>query len=144
MATPEQIAAAWGSWRVRHKGSMGPGPGFVEAIDAALAVSPAATEIESLRRENQELRASRDGYAKQDAARLQEVRRLAIEECARIADVKAGEYEDEARDLRNSDRDRKFSSAVAVRFRGIAASIRALTMSDIHREQLDRPRREAE
>lgn len=40
MATPEQIAAAWGAWRVRHKGSMGPGPGFVEAINAALAVSP--------------------------------------------------------------------------------------------------------
>jgi len=40
-ATPEQIAAAWGAWRVRHKGSMGPGPGFVEAINAALAVSPA-------------------------------------------------------------------------------------------------------
>lgn len=39
-ATPEQIAAAWGAWRVRHKGSMGPGPGFVEAINAALAVSP--------------------------------------------------------------------------------------------------------
>lgn len=39
--TPEMIAAAWGAWKVRHKGSIGPGPGFVEAITAALSAMPA-------------------------------------------------------------------------------------------------------
>lgn len=34
--TPAMIAAAWGAWRVRHKGKMGPGPAFREAIQAAL------------------------------------------------------------------------------------------------------------
>ncbi|QRE77362.1 hypothetical protein [Methylobacterium aquaticum] len=32
---PEMIAAAWDAWRSRHGGKMGPGPAFVEAIQAA-------------------------------------------------------------------------------------------------------------
>lgn len=40
IATPEMIAAAWASWHSRHGGRMGPGPGFVEAIEAAIAAAP--------------------------------------------------------------------------------------------------------
>lgn len=36
--TPEMLAAAWRAWRSRHHGRIGPGPGFREAIEAALAV----------------------------------------------------------------------------------------------------------
>ncbi|MEJ8308543.1 hypothetical protein [Agrobacterium larrymoorei] len=36
-ATPEMIAAAWSTWHKRHGGKLGPGPAFVEAINAALA-----------------------------------------------------------------------------------------------------------
>ena len=36
--TPHMIAAAWQAWHERHKGKIGPGPGFVEAIRAALAL----------------------------------------------------------------------------------------------------------
>lgn len=50
-ATPEQIAAAWAAWHVRHKGSIGPGPGFVEAINAALAVAPSANRDAKERKE---------------------------------------------------------------------------------------------
>lgn len=35
--TPEMIAAAWQAWHARHGGKLGPGPAFVEAIQAALA-----------------------------------------------------------------------------------------------------------
>eukprot|EP00913_Durusdinium_trenchii_P008084 g7581.t1 len=35
-ATPEMIAAAWAAWHSRHGGKLGPGPAFVEAINAAL------------------------------------------------------------------------------------------------------------
>lgn len=35
-ATPEMIAAAWATWKKRHGGKLGPGPAFVEAINAAL------------------------------------------------------------------------------------------------------------
>ena len=38
-ATPEMIAAAWGAWHSRHGGKLGPGPAFVEAIEAALAAA---------------------------------------------------------------------------------------------------------
>lgn len=43
-ATPEMIAAAWATWHKRHGGKLGPGPAFVEAINAALAVARAALE----------------------------------------------------------------------------------------------------
>ena len=33
--TPNMIAAAWRTWRARHGGKIGPGPAFVEAINAA-------------------------------------------------------------------------------------------------------------
>lgn len=36
--TPEMIAAAWATWHSRHGGKLGPGPAFVEAINAALAI----------------------------------------------------------------------------------------------------------
>jgi hypothetical protein len=38
-ATPIMIAAAWGAWHSRHGGKIGPGPAFVEAINAAIAKS---------------------------------------------------------------------------------------------------------
>lgn len=41
-ATPEMIAAAWATWHSRHGGKLGPGPAFVEAINAALALQSAA------------------------------------------------------------------------------------------------------
>lgn len=39
-ATPEMIAAAWATWHSRHGGKLGPGPAFVEAINAALSKLP--------------------------------------------------------------------------------------------------------
>ncbi len=33
---PEVIAAAWGAWHSRHGGKLGPGPAFVEAIEAGI------------------------------------------------------------------------------------------------------------
>lgn len=39
-ATPEMIAAAWATWHKRHGGKLGPGPAFVEAINAALSAGP--------------------------------------------------------------------------------------------------------
>lgn len=53
-ATQEEIAAAWSAWQSRHGGKLGPGPAFVEAINAALAVR--LPTLESLQRENEELR----------------------------------------------------------------------------------------
>jgi hypothetical protein len=44
MATPEMIAAAWATWHSRHGGKLGPGPAFVEAINAALAVRELKSE----------------------------------------------------------------------------------------------------
>ncbi len=38
--TPEMIAAAWSAWKSRHGGKLGPGPGFVEAIKAAIEAAP--------------------------------------------------------------------------------------------------------
>lgn len=53
-------------------------------------------------------------------------RAKALEEAALCADTKADGYEAEARDLRGSDRDRRFCASVAVRLRGTSADIRAL------------------
>lgn len=36
----EMIAAAWGAWHSRHGGKLGPGPAFVEAIEAAFSKVP--------------------------------------------------------------------------------------------------------
>ena len=52
----------------------------------------AADRITALEKENAELIRSRDGYARQDAARYQEARRLAIEECARYHDDLAAHH----------------------------------------------------
>jgi hypothetical protein len=38
--TPDMIAAAWQAWHKRHGGKLGPGPAFVEAIEAAFAAAP--------------------------------------------------------------------------------------------------------
>ncbi len=38
--TPEMIAEAWASWKIRHPKPIGPGPGFVEAITASIAAAP--------------------------------------------------------------------------------------------------------
>ena len=57
-ATQEEIAAAWSAWQSRHGGKLGPGPAFVEAINAALAIR--LPTLESLQRENEELRQDRD------------------------------------------------------------------------------------
>jgi hypothetical protein len=46
-ATPEMIAAAWAAWHSRHGGKLGPGPAFIEAINAALGkMEPAMTQQE--------------------------------------------------------------------------------------------------
>lgn len=42
--TPEMIAAAWAAWHARHGGRLGPGPAFVEAIEAALNASDISKE----------------------------------------------------------------------------------------------------
>jgi hypothetical protein len=42
-ASPEEIAAAWSAWKSRHGGKLGPGPAFVEAINAAFAARSKAT-----------------------------------------------------------------------------------------------------
>lgn len=45
IASPQMIAAAWAAWRVRHpKLRLGPGPGFREALEAALKVYVAEQE----------------------------------------------------------------------------------------------------
>lgn len=73
----------------------------------------AATEIEALRRENQELRAA------------------VIEECAKVA------YSIQPPKSIGRDHGRHHMAGA----QAAAKAIRALTMSDIHREQLDRPDR---
>lgn len=35
-ATPEMIAVAWATWKSRPGWKLGPGPGFAEALEAAL------------------------------------------------------------------------------------------------------------
>lgn len=37
-ATQEEISAAWAAWKSRHGDKLGPGPAFVEAINAALSI----------------------------------------------------------------------------------------------------------
>lgn len=44
-ATPEMIAAAWAAWKIRHPKPIGPGPGFVEAINAALEKMPVNSSL---------------------------------------------------------------------------------------------------
>lgn len=48
MATPQQIANAWAAWHARHGGKLGPGPGFVEAINAALSTPPEPVGVDTL------------------------------------------------------------------------------------------------
>lgn len=75
--------------------------------------------------------AERD-FALKDFGRQQPsaAHQLTLEKAAQVLDAKAEEYEKEARDLRGSDRDRRFCSAVAVRLRGSANEIRALSSPD--------------
>lgn len=51
--TPEEIAAAWATWKSRHGGKLGPGPAFREAIEAAFAVRDAvfSRQAEEMKRE---------------------------------------------------------------------------------------------
>ena len=46
IATPEMIAAAWDAWKSRPGWKLGPGPGFREAIEAALSVRSKEPELE--------------------------------------------------------------------------------------------------
>ena len=58
--TTEMLAAAWGAWHSRHGGKIGPGPAFVEAVAAAIAVSPlpaAETSLQRVTAERDEARA---------------------------------------------------------------------------------------
>lgn len=41
--TPDMIAAAWSEWKPRNPRRLGPGPGFVEAVGAAIAAAPVMT-----------------------------------------------------------------------------------------------------
>lgn len=61
IATPEEIATAWATWRERHGGKLGPGPAFREAIAAALAVRCAT--LRTLQEENQALRKALEPFA---------------------------------------------------------------------------------
>ena len=56
--TPAVLAAALGAWRVRHHGSIGPGPAFKEAIAAGMAVAlaPLLADIAALRTRAEEAR----------------------------------------------------------------------------------------
>ena len=38
--TADMIAAAWDEWKPRNPRRLGPGPGFVEAVQAAIAAAP--------------------------------------------------------------------------------------------------------
>lgn len=55
-----------------------------------------------------------------------DARAKALEEAALRVDAKADNYQAEARDVRGSDRDRRFYASVANRLRGAASDIRAL------------------
>ncbi|NTA36824.1 hypothetical protein [Agrobacterium salinitolerans] len=58
--------------------------------------------------------------------REREARVKALEEAALRVDAKANGYQVEARDVRRSERDRRFCASVADRLCGAAADIRAL------------------
>jgi len=100
----------------------------------------AATEIEALRRENQELRAERDewkamatefkGLTEEWQARAEQLE-AALEPFAKEADL----YDPPEGDDDQPAWSRDFPIGMLRRARS------ALTMSDIHREQLDRPDR---
>jgi hypothetical protein len=93
----------------------------------ALAAEEVARELRAdCQRKDELLTAAVDDY--------NEARSLAIEECAKVADDHdTGGY--------GLYKNMAVSQEVS---RDIATAIRALAMSDIHREQLDRPRREIE
>jgi len=96
----------------------------------------AATEIESLRRENQELREQCAFHTSiiEELSNERDGLRKALEPFAKEADI----YDPPRGDDDHPAWSRDFPIGMLRRAR------RALTMSDIHREQLDRPRREAE
>lgn len=58
-------------------------------------------------------------------------RAQALEEAARCVDAKADEYDDEAKDVRNSTDDKRLCRAIAVRLRGSAVDIRALSSQPV-------------
>lgn len=58
--------------------------------------------------------------------REREARSKALEEAALRVDAKANGYQVEARDVRRSERDRRFCASIADRLCGAAADIRAL------------------
>lgn len=63
------------------------------------------------------------------------VRRQALEEAATCVDAKAKEYEGETKDVRNSIEDKRLCGAIAVRLRGSASEIRALSTEPAQGEQ---------
>ena len=67
-------------------------PRYVAELVSSDFITEVADRIAALEKQNAELRRSRDGYAKQDTARYQEARRLAIEECARYHDDLAAHH----------------------------------------------------
>ena len=88
-ATPEAIAAAWATWKPRNPKSMGPGPAFREAIDAALEkmeqqamTENASTPAPKTRKEIDQARVS--GFAE------------GIERAAKIAEEHARDFERQA------------------------------------------------
>lgn len=116
--TPEMIAAAWNSWKVRHKEKLGPGPGFVEAITAAIAASPhssawqeAREYVAGLEKENADLRErfdwDRRTYAAEGKAMQAEHRAEAAE-----ARIKALERENAILRAEMGDPDRRSRDAL--------------------------------
>lgn len=87
-ATPEMIAAAWSTWHKRHGGKLGPGPAFVEAINAALAVQkPSVTD---------ELRIEIERMAKHfDSAPQQVLRRMVFSYATNLGLRTTPEYDGE-------------------------------------------------
>lgn len=84
-ATPEMIAAAWATWQSRHGGKLGPGPAFVEAINAALAVCPA---FEAKEREIERMQEAAEYWPETSAS--WEARALSAEAKLALAEGKEG------------------------------------------------------
>lgn len=123
--TPAVIAAAWGAWRVRHKGSMGPGPGFVEALEAGFAALAAeGFSIVETGRFDQLTEKAIVGEYMWTPKELHEAIEETIEACAKVAE----EMEPEPFTVKGGQSGDEISFGEPNKHR-IAASIRSLSRS---------------